>query len=251
MSTGLLLPLTWFNCETSFVSNISATQLATNTCCLRWDLCFHWRTGLESVQKLLFWNFDSCSFSNCSFNLTALTAAFSSKRDIERCRIGLTRFWERRYVAAQFMSSIASANLQFVLFCAQVFSSMVFLPPLESVFFLFRNSSPFKGSAKLSHCYLLTRCSSGVVKCENWMVQTVYDDQILRKLETGLGFQILLQCFCKLADYLQWRTQLTRFNFHMLWVADCSGVLTVFFGHSVAAGYQLFQFESLFWQKRL
>ena len=52
MSAGLLIPLTCFHCETSVVSSISATRLATDNCCFRWELCIHCNTVVESVQKL-------------------------------------------------------------------------------------------------------------------------------------------------------------------------------------------------------
>ena len=95
MSAGLLIPLTWFHCETSVVSSISATRLATNTCCLRWELCIDCNTVVESDQQLQLFIFISCSLAICSFNLTAMTAACSSK-GIERCLIGpLCRFqWQ-------------------------------------------------------------------------------------------------------------------------------------------------------------
>ena len=41
MSAWLLIQLTCFHCETSVVSSMSATRLATNTCRLRWELCIH------------------------------------------------------------------------------------------------------------------------------------------------------------------------------------------------------------------
>ena len=124
MSAGLLIPLTWFHCETLVVSRISATLFATNTCCLRWELWIHCRTVVESVQKLQLWIFDSCSFTICSLSLTAITAACSSNRGMERCRIGATRHFpitnaksaeyslgfERRYATADIVSSDASAN---------------------------------------------------------------------------------------------------------------------------------------------
>ena len=90
ISTGLLIPLTCFYCETSVVSTISATRLATSTCYLRWKPCIHCNTVVESDQKLQLFIFISCSLTICSFNLTAMTAACNSKRDIERCFIGAT-----------------------------------------------------------------------------------------------------------------------------------------------------------------
>ena len=87
-SAGLLIPLTCFHCETSVISSISATQLATNTCCLRWKLCIHCNTVVESDQKLQIFIFISCSLTICSFNLTDMTSAFNSNRGIERCLIG-------------------------------------------------------------------------------------------------------------------------------------------------------------------
>ena len=90
MSAGLLIPLTCFHCETSVVSSISATRLATNTCCLRWELCIHCKTMVESDQKLQLFICISCSLTICSFNLTAMTAACNSNCGIERCLIGAT-----------------------------------------------------------------------------------------------------------------------------------------------------------------
>ena len=90
MSAGLLIPLTCFHCEKSVVSSISATGLATNTCCLRWELCIHCNPVVESDQKLQLFIFISCSLTICSFNLTAMTAACNSNRGIERCLIGAT-----------------------------------------------------------------------------------------------------------------------------------------------------------------
>ena len=78
---GLLIPLTCFHCETSPVSSISATQLATNTCCLRWELCIHCITIVESDPKTTTL---SCSLTICSFNLNAMTAACNSNRGIEK-----------------------------------------------------------------------------------------------------------------------------------------------------------------------
>ena len=90
MSSGLLIPLTCLHCETSIVSSISATQLATNTFCLQWELCIHCSTVVESDQKLQPFIFISCSLTICSFSLTAMTAACNSNHGIERCLIGAT-----------------------------------------------------------------------------------------------------------------------------------------------------------------
>ena len=124
MSAGLLIPLTYFHCETSVVSSIAATQLATNTCCLRCETCIHCNIVVESDQKLQLFIFISCSLIICSFNLTAMTAACNSNRGIERCLIGATLHFpitnaksveycfgcERRLAGAHIVSSDASAN---------------------------------------------------------------------------------------------------------------------------------------------
>ena len=89
-SAGLLIPLTCFHCESSVVSSISANRLATNTCCLRWDLCIHCNTVVESDKNLQLFIVISCSLTICSFNFTAMTAACNSNRGIERCLIGAT-----------------------------------------------------------------------------------------------------------------------------------------------------------------
>ena len=90
MPAGLLIRLTCFHCETSVVSSISATRFATNTCYLRWELCIHCSTVVESDQKLQLIIFISCSLTICSFSLTAMTAVCSSNRGIERCLVGIT-----------------------------------------------------------------------------------------------------------------------------------------------------------------
>ena len=90
MSAGLLIPLFCSHCGTSDVSSISATLLATSTCCLRWELCNNSKTVFESEQKLRLFVFNSCSLTICSLKLTAMTAACNSNRGIERCLIGAT-----------------------------------------------------------------------------------------------------------------------------------------------------------------
>ena len=83
MSAGLLIRLTCFHCEISVESSISATRLATNTCCVRWELCIYCNTKIEFDQKRQLFIFISCSLTICSFNLTAMTAACNSKRGIK------------------------------------------------------------------------------------------------------------------------------------------------------------------------
>ena len=90
MSVGLLIPLTWLHTETSVVFNISATRFATNTCCLRWELCIHCSTVVEYDPKLQHCIFISCSLTMCSFNRTAMTTDCNSSRGIERFLIGAT-----------------------------------------------------------------------------------------------------------------------------------------------------------------
>ena len=51
LSAGLLIAPKSLHCEISVVSSISATQLATNTCCLRWKMCIHCYTVVESDQN--------------------------------------------------------------------------------------------------------------------------------------------------------------------------------------------------------
>ena len=64
MSAGLLLLLTCFHCETSVVSSISATRLATNTCCLR----FLFQLKMEMVLSKSDLSPGSTSFSQyCPF----------------------------------------------------------------------------------------------------------------------------------------------------------------------------------------
>ena len=65
MSAGLLIPLTCFHCEASVVSSISATQLATNTCCLQWQLGIHFNIIVESDQKWQLF-YVHLVFSDCS-----------------------------------------------------------------------------------------------------------------------------------------------------------------------------------------
>ena len=90
ISAGLLIPRTCLYCETSDVFNISANRLATNTCCLLWDLCIHCSTVVKSDQKLHHYIFNSCSLTICFFNLSAMTAACNSSHGFERCLIGAT-----------------------------------------------------------------------------------------------------------------------------------------------------------------
>ena len=54
MSAGLSIPFTWFFFETSVLSKISANRFATNTCCLRRELCISCRAIVESVECLQF-----------------------------------------------------------------------------------------------------------------------------------------------------------------------------------------------------
>ena len=124
MSAGLLIPLTYFHFETLVVFSISSTRLATNTCCIRWELCIHCSIVVESEQKLQLFIFISCSVTIYSFNLTAMTAACNSNRGIERCLIGSTLHFpmtkaksseysfgcERRWATAHIVFSDASAN---------------------------------------------------------------------------------------------------------------------------------------------
>ena len=72
----------------SFESKISGTQFATNTCCLRRELCMHCRTEVESVQIFQLWIFHSFPLTIWSLSLSALTAVCSFKQGIERCHIG-------------------------------------------------------------------------------------------------------------------------------------------------------------------
>ena len=66
MFAGWLIPTTCFYCAISFEPRISATRLATNTCCLRWKLCFHCITVVDSDQKLQQCMFISRSSTICS-----------------------------------------------------------------------------------------------------------------------------------------------------------------------------------------
>ena len=67
----VLKALTFFHCETSVVSSISANRWPANTC-LRLKLCIHCNTVVESDQKLQILIFISCSLTIFSFNLTAM-----------------------------------------------------------------------------------------------------------------------------------------------------------------------------------
>ena len=68
MSAWLLIPLTCFHYETSVVSSISATRLATNTCCLRWELCIHC-----STWKVFFSSQEFCFFTRLQFVVPILS----------------------------------------------------------------------------------------------------------------------------------------------------------------------------------
>ena len=169
MSARLLIPLTWFHCETLVVSKISPTLFATNTCCLRWELRIPCRTVVESDQKLQLWIFVSCSFTICSLSFTAITAACSSKRGMERSRIGATLHFpitnaksaeyslgfERRYTTVHILSLDASANTwssHLSLAVLKYLLSMLVSATTGSWSFHFRNSSFPLSSTDLSQC---------------------------------------------------------------------------------------------------
>ena len=124
MSAGLMIQFTWLHYELSVVSQIFANRLATNTCCLQWELCIVCRKVVESAQKLQLWIFDSCSLSICSCSLTVMTVACSSKRGIKKFGIDETLHFattnaksaeysmgfEHKYATRHIVSSDASAK---------------------------------------------------------------------------------------------------------------------------------------------
>ena len=187
--------------------------MATNTFCLRRELCIHFRTVVESVQKLHFWIFDSCSLTICSFSTNATTAACNSKRGIEKFGVGATLHFqttnaksaeyslgcERRYATAHIVSLDASAKTwssHLPLAVLKNFLSMLVSATSRSWSFHFRNSSSSLGFADLSQCcHFLSRFCSEVGSCGRWMVQKAQENQTLMKLEKRissgwLGFQI-------------------------------------------------------------
>ena len=152
-----------------------------------------------------------------------MTAACSSKRGIERCRIGVTLrlpitnaksaqyslCCRRRYATAQFVSSDSSAktrNSVLLLALLNYILPILVFATSACCSFQFRSSSSSLCSTDFSQrCAFLVMMlfSSGLM----WMMQTVQEDQTLKKLETSspvwLEFQLLCYYLCTLADYLQ------------------------------------------------
>ena len=120
MSAGLLIPLTCFHCETIFVSKISATRLATITCCLRWELCIHGCTIVESVQKL----------QQCNFMQSRLSVLFVGILDRPPRKSCLQM--RRQTHEVQFVSRCIEASAINACFS---YNWQFFLPPQELSFF--------------------------------------------------------------------------------------------------------------------
>ena len=80
-SAGLLIALISLHCETSVVSIISATWLATNNCFLRWELCIPYNIVVEPYQK------QKSSIRFPWLSVFWIPLPCNSNRGIERCLI--------------------------------------------------------------------------------------------------------------------------------------------------------------------
>ena len=121
MSAGLLKPLTSFHCEISIVSNTSATRLAKNNCCLRWELCIYRNTVVVSDQNC---NLHFLFLEYLYFQAHCHDCRLQFQLGVERCLIGAIMFFaikktksadyasgfQRRYATAHIVSSNAPAT---------------------------------------------------------------------------------------------------------------------------------------------
>ena len=90
MNAWLLIPLKCFHSETSVVSIILATRLAKHIWYLRWELCIHCSTIVETDQNQQQYIVILCSLNIYFLNRTAMTAALKSSGGINNCFSGAT-----------------------------------------------------------------------------------------------------------------------------------------------------------------